>query len=144
MQMPHGGDKERKKDKEAKAAKEAKLAKEAEARREALHLPGRGPDRPGAGRLALAGELVPDAVNVQGGVIAEDVRPGIPLTEKSVSDPQHFPDTVWLFRRAILDEWVERGNVTLTELVAHVVVHELAHHFGWSDEDVARIDRWWE
>ena len=69
---------------------------------------------------------------------------GIPLTEKSVSDPQHFPDTVWLFRRAILDEWVERGNVTLTELVAHVVVHELAHHFGWSDEDVARIDRWWE
>ncbi|NHC13496.1 phosphoglycerate dehydrogenase [Motilibacter deserti] len=33
-------------------------------------------------RLALAGELVPDAVNVQGGVIAEDVRPGIPLTEK--------------------------------------------------------------
>lgn len=69
---------------------------------------------------------------------------GIPLTEKSVSEPQHFPDTVWLFRRAILDEWVERGNVTLTELVAHVVVHELAHHFGWSDEDVARIDRWWE
>lgn len=69
---------------------------------------------------------------------------GIPLTEKSVSEPQHLPDTVWLFRRAILDEWVERGNVTLTELVAHVVVHELAHHFGWSDEDVARIDRWWE
>jgi D-3-phosphoglycerate dehydrogenase / 2-oxoglutarate reductase len=33
-------------------------------------------------RLALSGELVPDAVNVQGGVIAEDVRPGIPLTEK--------------------------------------------------------------
>ena len=36
------------------------------------------------------------------------------------------------------------GNVTLAELVGHVVVHELAHHFGWSDEDVARIDRWWE
>ncbi|NEE58566.1 phosphoglycerate dehydrogenase, partial [Streptomyces sp. SID8455] len=33
-------------------------------------------------RLALAGELVPDAVNVQGGVIAEDVRPGLPLAEK--------------------------------------------------------------
>ena len=69
---------------------------------------------------------------------------GVPLTEKSASDPQHFPDTVWLFRRAILDEWAARGNVTLGALVAHVVVHEFAHHFGWSDADIAAIDRWWE
>ncbi|MEO1961572.1 MAG: metallopeptidase family protein, partial [Paracoccus sp. (in: a-proteobacteria)] len=27
---------------------------------------------------------------------------------------------------------------------AHVVIHEFAHHFGWSDDDIARIDRWWE
>ncbi|WBU64453.1 metallopeptidase family protein [Paracoccus aerodenitrificans] len=69
---------------------------------------------------------------------------GIPMTEKSPSEPQHFPDTIWLFRRAILDEWAERGDVTLSDLVAHVTVHELAHHFGWSDDDIARIDRWWE
>lgn len=69
---------------------------------------------------------------------------GVPLTEKSVSDPQAFPDTVWLFRRAILDEWASRGDVPLGELVRNVVVHEYAHHFGWSDEDIARIDRWWE
>ena len=69
---------------------------------------------------------------------------GIPMTEKSVSFPQSEPDVIWLFRRAILDEWAERGNVSLGELVAHVTVHELAHHFGWSDEDIARIDRWWE
>ena len=69
---------------------------------------------------------------------------GIPMTEKSASQPQHFPDTVWLFRRAILDEWASRGDVTLGQLVAHVVVHEFAHHFGWSDEDIATIDRWWE
>lgn len=69
---------------------------------------------------------------------------GIPLTEKSVMDQPQQPDTIWLFRRPILDEWVARGNVALADLVAHVYVHELAHHFGWSDDDIATIDRWWE
>lgn len=69
---------------------------------------------------------------------------GIPMTEKSVSDQPGQPDIVWLFRRPLLDEWAARGNVTLGELVGHVVTHELAHHFGWSDEDIATIDRWWE
>lgn len=69
---------------------------------------------------------------------------GIPLTEKSVMDQPHHPDMIWLFRRPILEEWIERGNVSLTELVTHVLVHELAHHFGWSDEDIAAIDPWWE
>ncbi len=69
---------------------------------------------------------------------------GIPMTEKSVSDPGDRPDVIWLFRRPILDEWAGRGDVTLGDLVAHVLVHELAHHFGWSDADIARIDRWWE
>ncbi len=68
---------------------------------------------------------------------------GVPLTHKSVSDPEVRPDTIWLFRRAILDEWVARGDVTLAELVGHVMVHELAHHFGWSDDDIATIDEWW-
>ena len=69
---------------------------------------------------------------------------GIPLTEKSVMDPGFGPDMVWLFREPILDEWRERGNVDLADLVAHVTIHEFAHHFGWSDDDIATIDRWWE
>lgn len=69
---------------------------------------------------------------------------GVPLTEKSVADQPTQPDAVWLFRRPILDEWADRGNVTLAELISHVVVHELAHHFGWSDDDIAAIDPWWE
>jgi len=69
---------------------------------------------------------------------------GIPMTEKSVMDQPMRPDTVWLFRRPILDEWCERGEVSLGDLVAHVTVHEFAHHFGWSDEDIAAIDKWWE
>ena len=69
---------------------------------------------------------------------------GIPLTERSVMDQPDRPDAIWLFRRPILDEWAERGNVTLAELVTHVLVHELAHHFGWSDDDIASVDPWWE
>lgn len=69
---------------------------------------------------------------------------GIPMTQKSVMDMPEAPDTIWLFRRAILDEWVDRGNVTLAELVTHVLIHEFAHHFGWSDDDIAAVDQWWE
>ncbi|KAA9010073.1 metallopeptidase family protein [Histidinibacterium aquaticum] len=69
---------------------------------------------------------------------------GVPMTEKSVMDVPQGPDTVWLFRRPILDEWADRGNVTVAELVGHVTVHEFAHHFGWSDDDIAAIDPWWE
>ncbi|MES2548150.1 MAG: metallopeptidase family protein [Pseudomonadota bacterium] len=69
---------------------------------------------------------------------------GIPLTEKSTADQVTKPDVIWLFRRPILDEWCERGDVSIKELVSHVVVHELAHHFGWSDDQIAAIDRWWE
>ena len=69
---------------------------------------------------------------------------GVPMTEKSFADPAPFPDTVWLFREPILQEWRDRGDVELSDLVAHVTVHEFAHHFGWSDDDIAVIDRWWE
>lgn len=68
---------------------------------------------------------------------------GIPLTLKSLSDPSPYPDVIWLFREPILAECRARGNVTLQELVAHVTIHELAHHFGWSDDDIAQIDQWW-
>lgn len=69
---------------------------------------------------------------------------GVPMTEKLDSAPQSFPDRVLLFRRPILDEWAARGDVTLHDLVRNVVVHEFAHHFGWSDAQIAEIDRWWE
>ncbi len=67
----------------------------------------------------------------------------IPMTEKSVEDFPAPPDAVWLFREPILAEWRDRPGVALDDLIAHVVVHEFAHHFGWSDEDIATIDEWW-
>ena len=66
------------------------------------------------------------------------------MTEKSLFDLPGPPDTVWLFREPILAEWRDRGDVALDDLIAHVVVHEFAHHFGWSDDDIAAIDPWWE
>ncbi|WP_027256581.1 metallopeptidase family protein [Leisingera aquimarina] len=68
---------------------------------------------------------------------------GIPMTEKSILDMGPPPDVVWLFRQPILAEWRDRGNVELNELIAHVVIHEFAHHFGWTDEEIATIDQWW-
>lgn len=69
---------------------------------------------------------------------------GIPMTRKSVADQPMAPDTVWIFREPILAEWRARGDVTLEALITHVVVHEFAHHFGWSDDDIASVDQWWE
>ena len=92
----------------------------------------------------VADEAVLDELEIDDPYELTGLYDGIPLTEKSEAAPQHFPDTVKLYRRAILDEWADRGDVTLGALVRHVVVHEFAHHFGWSDDDIARIDRWWE
>ncbi len=85
-----------------------------------------------------------DDMNIESPFELTGLYDGIPLTEKSVMDVVDRPDMIWLFRRPILDEWAERGDVSLGQLVAHVMVHELAHHFGWSDEEIAEIDRWWE
>lgn len=89
-------------------------------------------------------EDILDDMNVEDPFELTGLYDGIPTTEKSVMDVVDRPDTIWLFRRPILDEWAERGDVTLGQLVAHVMIHELAHHFGWSDEEIAEIDRWWE
>jgi predicted Zn-dependent protease with MMP-like domain len=64
---------------------------------------------------------------------------GVSLDRKSVSDVQQMPDMVFLYRRAILDAWAD-GEETLGHLVTHVLVHEIGHHFGLSDEDMEIIE----
>lgn len=91
----------------------------------------------------FASDQMLDDLGIDDGFELTGLYDGIPLTEKSVADQPGQPDAIWLFRRAILDEWVHRGDVALADLVAHVMVHELAHHFGWSDDDIATIDEWW-
>jgi predicted Zn-dependent protease with MMP-like domain len=65
---------------------------------------------------------------------------GVDLTRRSVFDPSPEPARVFLFRRPILDEWAERGDVPLSDLVAHVLVHEIGHHFGLSDADIDALE----
>ena len=64
---------------------------------------------------------------------------GVPLTERSVEQSGGLPDLVRLFRRPILDEWAD-GEDRLEHLVAHVLIHEIGHHFGLSDEDMHALE----
>ena len=61
---------------------------------------------------------------------------GRDLAHRSVLDPSPLPPEVLLFRRPILDEWAENGEAALGELITHVLVHEIGHHFGLSDADI--------
>jgi predicted Zn-dependent protease with MMP-like domain len=65
---------------------------------------------------------------------------GLPLGEKSIGHSGAMPDRIRLFRSPILDEWIARGDETLEHLVAHVLVHEVGHHFGLSDEAMHALE----
>lgn len=64
---------------------------------------------------------------------------GRPITEKSVDFADTLPDRVTLYRLPILVEWIETGE-RLDDLVRHVLIHEIGHHFGFSDDDIDRIE----
>ncbi|MBI1197086.1 MAG: hypothetical protein GC203_04410 [Phenylobacterium sp.] len=65
---------------------------------------------------------------------------GVDLSQRSVMEPSPEPSRVFLYRRPILDEWAEHGEITLEELVTHVLVHEIGHHFGLSDPQIEAIE----
>jgi predicted Zn-dependent protease with MMP-like domain len=62
---------------------------------------------------------------------------GLPFRSEAVSG--QMPNMIWLYRRPILDYWAEHED-TLGAVVTHVLVHEIGHHFGFSDDDIARIE----
>lgn len=64
---------------------------------------------------------------------------GVSLDKKSVADVPREPDMVFLYRRPILDYWAE-GEERLGDLITHVLVHEIGHHFGFSDSDMEEIE----
>ena len=65
---------------------------------------------------------------------------GVHIGHRSEFGPAAQPSMIFLYRRPILDEWAEHGEVTLEELVSHVLVHEIGHHFGLSDDDIDAIE----
>jgi predicted Zn-dependent protease with MMP-like domain len=64
---------------------------------------------------------------------------GLPLNQKSVDISGNLPDRILLFRRPILDEWAD-SDETLERLVAHILIHEAGHHFGFSDADMHALE----
>ena len=64
---------------------------------------------------------------------------GVALPRKSVADQRAEPDLIFLYRRPLLDYWCEMDE-DLYAVVRHVLIHEIGHHFGFSDEDMERIE----
>ena len=65
---------------------------------------------------------------------------GVSVNRQSTADLPRTPDMVFLYRHAILDYWAETGDEPLGDLVTHVLVHEIGHHFGLSDDDMHNIE----
>ena len=67
------------------------------------------------------------------------VYEGIPIGQRSVDTSGTLPDRIRLFRQAILTEWCEEGE-RFEHLVRHILIHEVGHHFGLSDEDMHALE----
>ena len=64
---------------------------------------------------------------------------GVGLPFRSESAPAQMPNMIWLYRRPILDYWAEHEE-TIGAIITHVLIHEIGHHFGLSDEDMEAIE----
>ena len=88
----------------------------------------------------FATEEVLDDLGIDNPFALTGLYEGEALTERSIEHSGRMPPRVFLYRRPILDEWAERGDETLEHLVAHVMIHEIGHHFGLSDDDMHALE----
>lgn len=65
---------------------------------------------------------------------------GVDIGRRDSMGPAAEPARIFLYRRPILDEWCERGDVGLSEIIAHVLIHEIGHHFGLDDDQIHHIE----
>ncbi len=80
-----------------------------------------------------------DALGIEDPYDLTGLYHGRPIGDKSSFDSGAMPDRIHLYRRAILDEWIANGE-DLATLVHHIVVHEVGHHFGLSDDDMHALE----
>lgn len=88
----------------------------------------------------FATEEVLDSLGIESPFELMGLYQGVSLDRRSVMDPPREPDRVFLYRRAILDYWADTGDESLGDLVTHVLVHEIGHHFGFSDADMEALE----
>ena len=88
----------------------------------------------------MADDETLDAMGIESGYDLTGLYRGIPMHLAMASEPAHEPDMILLYREPILLEWIETGE-DLAKLVHNVLVHELAHHFGFTDADIAELER---
>src|ERR1700759_5644737 len=97
---------------------------------------GRGGDPP-PGRSPTGGVL--DEMQAESEFDLLGLFQGTGLPFLSNDDVARIPNMVWLYRRPILDYWAEHDE-SLGHIVRHVLIHEIGHHFGLSDDDMAAIE----
>jgi predicted Zn-dependent protease with MMP-like domain len=87
----------------------------------------------------FATDEVLDGLGIEDPLDLTGLYQGVSLDRQSVADTAREPDMVFLYRRPILDEWAS-GDEELGHLLAHVLIHEIGHHFGFSDQDMEAIE----
>ena len=65
---------------------------------------------------------------------------GVDIGQRDGLGPAPEASRIFLYRRPILDEWCERGDVGLSEIIAHVLIHEIGHHFGLDDDRIDEVE----
>ena len=115
---------------------------EAIARRTLERLP--SPFAESLGDIVLAVEPVADpdtarSVGLDHPMQLSGLYEGISLNHRSVSHSGTLPERITLYSRPILAEW-RSTRVSLDQLVAHIVIHEVGHHFGFSDDDMHALE----
>ena len=87
----------------------------------------------------MADDATLDEMEIESGWDLTGLYRGTPLIRRSVDDVARQPDLIFLYREPILLEWIETGE-DLYRLVRNVLVHEVAHHFGFSDAEIEALE----
>ena len=81
-----------------------------------------------------------DAMGIESEWDLTGLYTGTPIGQRSVGDIVRAPDLIFLYRQPILLEWVENGE-DLGRLVRNVVIHEIAHHFGFTEQEIEALEK---
>lgn len=87
----------------------------------------------------FAADEVLDALGIEDAFEVSGLYSGRSLDKQDSWTSGELPPMIHLYRRPLLDEWAETG-IALEELITHVIVHEIGHHFGFSDEDMHGLE----